>query len=219
MHIPDGLLPPAVSISGYAITGGVTWFSLRQIHKQTNYQEEIPKASLLTAAFFVASLIHIPIPPFSIHLVLNGVMGLVLGYYAFPGILIGLFFQGMFFQHGGLSTLGINAIIMGVPALLAHYIWSFRTTSLFNTPFGKSTLAFLGGGLSVFLSALIFVFITINNIAPDLDIDAEKTAIFTSLIGYAVQALIEGILTVMLISFLEKVKPELIGLESSEGRS
>lgn len=219
MHIPDGLLPPAVSISGYAITGGVAWFSLKQIHKQTNYQEEIPKASLLTAAFFVASLIHIPIPPFSIHLVLNGVMGLVLGYYAFPGILIGLFFQGMFFQHGGLSTLGINAIIMGVPALLAHYIWSFRTTSFFNTPFGKSTLAFLGGGLSVFLSALIFVFITINNIAPDLDIDAEKTAIFTSLIGYGVQALIEGILTVMLISFLEKVKPELIGLESSEGRS
>ncbi|RMD66971.1 MAG: cobalamin biosynthesis protein CbiM, partial [Cyanobacteria bacterium J149] len=33
MHIPDGLLPPAVSISGYAITGGVTWFSLRQINK------------------------------------------------------------------------------------------------------------------------------------------------------------------------------------------
>lgn len=100
MHIPDGLLPPAVSISGYAITGGVTWFSLKQIHKQTNYQEEIPKASLLTAAFFVASLIHIPIPPFSIHLVLNGVMGLVLGYYAFPGILIGLFFQGMFSTWG-----------------------------------------------------------------------------------------------------------------------
>ncbi|RMD69216.1 MAG: cobalamin biosynthesis protein CbiM, partial [Cyanobacteria bacterium J149] len=55
--------------------------------------------------------------------------------------------------------------------------------------------------------------------APDLDIDAEKTAIFTSLIGYGVQALIEGILTVMLISFLEKVKPELIGLENSEGGS
>lgn len=135
MHIPDGLLPPAVSISGYAITGGVTWFSLKQIHKQTNYQEEIPKASLLTAAFFVASLIHIPIPPFSIHLVLNGVMGLVLGYYAFPGILIGLFFfKGCFFNMGGLSTLGINAIIMGVPALLAHYIWSFRTTSFLILP-------------------------------------------------------------------------------------
>ncbi|WP_330202838.1 cobalt transporter CbiM [Cyanobacterium sp. Dongsha4] len=219
MHIPDGLLPPAVSISGYAITGGVTWFSLRQINKQTNYQEEIPKASLLTAAFFVASLIHIPIPPFSIHLVLNGVMGLVLGYYAFPGILIGLFFQAMFFQHGGLSTLGINAIIMGVPALFAHYIWSFRTISFFHSSFRKSILAFLAGGLSLFFSALIFVFITINNISPDLDIDAEKTAIFTSLIGYGVQALIEGILTVMLISFLEKVKPELIGLENSEGGS
>ncbi len=213
MHIPDGLLPPVVSISGYAVTGGITWFSLRQINKQSNYQEEIPKASLLTAAFFVASLIHIPVPPFSIHLVLNGVMGLVLGYFAFPAILIGLFFQAMFFQHGGLSTLGINAVIMGIPSLLAYYIWSLRSLPLFQNPLGKSFLAFAGGGLSVFLSALIFVFITLNNIATDLDINAEKTAILTSLIGYGVQALIEGILTVMLVTFLEKVKPELIGME------
>jgi len=43
MHIPDGLLPPAASISGYAITGGLTWFSLKQINKIPNYQEQIPK--------------------------------------------------------------------------------------------------------------------------------------------------------------------------------
>lgn len=49
MHIPDGLLPPSVAISSYAITGGITWFSLRQIRKQDNYQQQIPKASLLTA--------------------------------------------------------------------------------------------------------------------------------------------------------------------------
>lgn len=213
MHIPDGLLPPVVSISGYAVTGGVTWFSLRQINRQTNYQEEIPKASLLTAAFFVSSLIHIPVPPFSIHLVLNGLMGLVLGYYAFPAILIGLFFQGMFFQHGGLSTLGINAVIMGIPSLLAYHIWSLKSLPMFKNPFGKSFLAFAGGGLSVFLSALIFVFITLNNIAPDLDINTEKTAILTSLIGYGIQALIEGFLTVMIVTFLERVKPELIGIE------
>lgn len=214
MHIPDGLLPPAVSISGYAITGGITWFSLRQIKKQSNYQEEIPKASLLTAVFFVASLIHIPVPPFSIHLVLNGVMGLVLGYFAFPAILIGLFFQAMFFQHGGLSTLGINAVIMGIPSLLAYYIWSLKSYSIFKNPLGKNFLAFMAGGLSIFLSALIFVFITLNNIAPDLDINTEKTAILTSLIGYGIQSVIEGTLTVMLIIFFEKVKPELIGIKN-----
>ncbi|MFP4007617.1 MAG: energy-coupling factor ABC transporter permease, partial [Spirulinaceae cyanobacterium] len=97
MHIPDGLLPSSVYISGYAITGGVTWYSLRQISQKSNPQTQIPQASLLTAAFFVSSLIHIPIPPTSIHFVLNGLMGIILGYYAFPAILIGLFFQAVMF--------------------------------------------------------------------------------------------------------------------------
>ena len=210
MHIPDGLLPPSVCISGYAITGGITWFSLRLINRQPDYQQQIPKASLLTATFFVASLIHIPIPPFSIHLVLNGMMGLILGYYAFPAILIGLLFQTIFFQHGGLSTLGINAVIMGVPSLIAYYLWLLRKISVFANPLWYNFLAFLSSSVSIFLSALIFVFITLTNIAPDLDIDTEKTAILTSLIGYGIQAVIEGTLTVMLINFLTRVKPEII---------
>ena len=210
MHIPDGLLPPSVCIASYAITGGLTWFSLRQISRQEDYQQQIPTASLLTAAFFASSLIHIPIPPFSIHLVLNGVMGLILGYYAFPSILIGLFFQAVFFQHGGLSTLGINAIIMGLPSLLAYHLWLLRKLPLFNNSLGNNILAFFVGGIGVFLSALLFVFITVNNISPDLNINAEKTAILTSLIGYGFQAIIEGTLTVMLVNFFHKVKPEIL---------
>jgi cobalt/nickel transport system permease protein len=210
MHIPDGLLPPSVSISSYAITGGITWFSLRQIRTQEDYRQQIPKASLLTAAFFVSSLIHIPIPPFSIHLILNGVMGLILGYFAFPAILIGLFFQAVFFQHGGLSTLGINAIIMGLPSLVAYHLWQLRKLTPFNNPLGHNILAFFVGGIGIFLSALLFVFITLNNISSDLNIDTEKTAILTSLIGYGIQAVIEGILTVMLVNFFYKVKPEIL---------
>ena len=212
MHIPDGLLPPTVCILGYGVTGGVTWFSLRQINKQGNSEQQIPKASLLTAAFFVASLIHIPVPPASVHLVLNGMMGIVLGYYAFPAILIGLLFQTIFFHHGGLSTLGINAVIMGVPALIGYYLWSLRRvfTSIFDRTWATNVVAFCASSVTILLSALIFVFITLNNIAPDLDIATEKTAILTSLIGYGVQAIIEGVLTVMLINFLLKVKPEIM---------
>jgi cobalt/nickel transport system permease protein len=172
MHIPDGILPPSVCITSYAITSGITWVSLSKIKKESNPQQQIPKASLLTAAFFVASLIHIPLPPFSIHLVLNGLMGVILGFYAFPAILVGLFFQAVFFQHGGLSTLGVNAIIMGIPALFAHQIWSFRHLKLFDKPLGILIITFLAGSGSLFISALIFVLITINYIAPDLYIKA-----------------------------------------------
>ncbi len=209
MHIPDGILPPYLSITGYAITGGMTWYSLREINKEKNSQESIPKASLLTAVFFVASLIHIPLPPTSIHLILNGLMGIVLGYYAFPAILIGLFFQAVMFQHGGLSTLGINATMMGIPALLAYYIFQLRNL-LSNKVIWTQIFAFLAGASALGISALIFTILIITNIPADIDVNTEKNAIYASLIGYSLQMIIEGVFTVMLVSFLGKVKPEIL---------
>ncbi|MBE9043506.1 cobalt transporter CbiM [Pleurocapsales cyanobacterium LEGE 10410] len=210
MHIPDGFLSPSVCITGYALTGGVTWQCLRQIDRDRDIQANIPKASLLTAAFFVASLINIPIPPTSIHLIFNGLMGALLGYYAFPAILIGLFFQAVMFQHGGMSTLGVNAIILGTPAIAAYYLFQQRHLLRDKKPFLTTILSFASGAGALLLSATMFAILLVTNISPDMDINAERTAIFISLGGYGIQAVIEGVFTVMLISFLERVKPELL---------
>ena len=210
MHIPDGFLPPNVCLAGYALTGGVTWYSLREIKRDNYTQANIPKASLLTAAFFVASLIHIPIPPTSVHLIFNGLMGAVLGFYAFPAISIGLFFQAVMFQHGGMSTLGINAIILGVPAIAAHLI--FRQRDRFGSKRQAMTkvLSFAAGAGALLLSATMFAVLLVTHISPDMDVNAERTAILISMGSYAIQAVIEGVFCVMLVSFLEQVKPELL---------
>lgn len=210
MHIPDGFLPPSICVAGYAVTGGVTWYCLRQVKGDRDLNANIPKASLLTAAFFVSSLIHIPIPPTSIHLIFNGLMGALLGYYAFPAILIGLFFQAVMFQHGGMSTLGVNAIIIGSPSVAAYHLFQQRERLLGDKPALTTLLSFACGAGALVLSAAMFSILLVTNISPDLDANAEKTAIFVSLGGYGIQAIIEGIFTVMLISFLEKVKPELL---------
>lgn len=210
MHIPDGFLPPNICLAGYALTGGVTWYSLREIKRDSYTQANIPKASLLTAAFFVASLIHIPIPPTSVHLILNGLMGAVLGFYAFPAILIGLFFQAVMFQHGGMSTLGVNAIVLGTPAIFAHILFRQRERLLGKKQLLSKILSFAAGSGSLLLSATMFAILLVTNISPDMDVNAERTAILVSLGGYAIQAVIEGVFCVMLISFLEQVKPELI---------
>ena len=210
MHIPDGFLPPQVCLAGYALTGGVTWYSLRQIKGDRYTQANIPKASLLTAAFFVASLISIPIPPTSVHLIFNGLMGAVLGYYAFPAILIGLFFQAVMFQHGGMSTLGINAIILGAPAIAAYHLFRQREHLTGKRQNWTKVLSFAAGAGALLLSAAMFAVLLITYISPDLDVNAERTAIIVSLSGYVIQAVVEGLFAVMLISFLEQVKPELL---------
>jgi len=209
MHIPDGVLPPTVAIGGYAITGGMTWYSLRKISRYGDPSEQVPRASLLTAGFFVASLIHIPIPPSSIHLVLNGLVGVVLGYYAFPAILIGLFFQAVMFQHGGLSSLGVNAAMMGIPALLGYHLFQLHQ-SFPNPQRWVSAFAFLAGGSALGLSAIVFTILVVTTIPAEINAALERKAIYVGLVGYSIQALIEGTFTLLLVSFFQRVKPELI---------
>jgi cobalt/nickel transport system permease protein len=211
MHIPDGLLPAQVIAGGYALTGLATWYTLRQINRHPNSSEAVPKAALLTAAFFMASSIHIPIPPASVHLILNGLLGVILGYYAFPAILIGLFFQAIMFGHGGLTTLGVNAAILGIPALFAYYVYQLyprfqpwlkdRTMPVFG---------FIAGAFGLGLATLVFLTLVIAMIPSGFDATAERMAIYSLAIAHIPLMLIEGVFTAMLLIFLQRVKPEML---------
>ena len=101
MHISEGVLSAPVLITGAVLTAVGVGIGL----KKMDY-EKIPEVAVLTSAFFVASLIHIPIGPSSVHLILNGLIGLLLGWSAFPAILVGLALQAILFQFGGFTSLG-----------------------------------------------------------------------------------------------------------------
>jgi len=210
MHIPDGILPASVCLGGYATTGAATWYSLRKIGQKENPREGIPKASLLTAAFFVASWIHIPLPPTSVHLVLNGLLGVVLGYYAFPAILIGLFFQAVMFQHGGLTTLGVNATIMGVPALLAYYLFRLRNFFGKDNRIGTGLCGFLAGAGGIGLAAVAAFVVLITTIPAHLDVETERASIYALTLAHVPLMVIEGVFTALVALFLQRVKPELL---------
>ncbi|MBN1189420.1 MAG: cobalt transporter CbiM [Dehalococcoidales bacterium] len=207
MHIPDGILPVHITAAGYAVTAAATWYSIRKINREANPRRAVPKASLMTAAFFVASWIHIPVPPTSVHLVLNGLLGAMLGYFAFPSILIGLFFQAVMFQHGGLTSLGINAVVMGLPAILSHYIFRLRGSGGGVTRRKTAVFGFISGAAALAVSVVLFVVILVTNIPADIDPVAERTAIYTLAIAHIPLIIIEGIITSMITVFLQRVRP------------
>jgi len=212
MHIPDGILPAQVCAAGYAIAVPVAWYSLRKINRQSDPTSGIPKASLLTAAFFVASSIHIPIPPASVHLVFNGLLGAVLGYYAFPAILVGLFFQAVMLGHGGLTTLGVDAVMMGVPALLAYRIFTLRhwLRQSLSDRLSDGLCGFLAGAIGLGLAALIFFALIITTMPAGFDSLMERRAIYGLTVAHIPLALIEGSFTAMLVLFLQRTKPEML---------
>ena len=101
MHISEGVLSGPVLMSSAALAAVGTGIGLKKLD-----YDQIAKAGMLSAAFFVASLIHVPIGPSNAHLILNGLMGILLGWAAFPAILVALVLHGVFFQFGGITTLG-----------------------------------------------------------------------------------------------------------------
>src|SRR5262245_24086732 len=114
VHISDTVLAGQWVIAGWVGAGLLALWGAWRIR-----DEEIPRIALLTAAFFVASSMHVPLGISSAHLLLNGLLGVVLGRRAALAIPIGVFMQAALLSHGGYSTIGINSCIMTLPALLS----------------------------------------------------------------------------------------------------
>jgi len=120
VHISDGVLTWPWWSGGFALAIGLAVLGAWRIR-----DEEIPQVAVLTAAFFVASLIHVPLGPItSAHLLLNGLMGMVLGTRVALAIPVGLFLQAALIGHGGFYSLGVNSCVMVLPALLAWQIFT-----------------------------------------------------------------------------------------------
>lgn len=197
MHISEGVLSPPVLIVGAAITVAGVAVGLRQTETQ-----ELPKVAVLSSAFFVASLIHVPIGPTNMHLVLNGLTGLILGWSAFPAILVGLTLQAILFQFGGITVLGVNTLNMALPALLCYYLFSALARS------ERRKYAFAGG----FLAGMSAVLLSGVLIGASLVFTGES---FLAVAQLAIAAhipimIVEGVLTGFCILFLKRVKPEML---------
>src|SRR6516225_7841330 len=128
VHISDGVLSAPWLAAGFLVAGLLALAASYRVR-----DEEIPRIALLSAAFFVASLMHLRLGPTSVHLLLNGLVGVVLGRRAPLAILIGLGLQAALLGHGGFSTIGINACVLTLPALAASgffaallYFWQNR---------------------------------------------------------------------------------------------
>lgn len=207
MHISEGILAAPVLIGGGVLTVVGTAIGLKSIDT-----ERIMSVAMLSAAFFVASLIHVPLGPGSIHLILNGLLGIILGWAAFPAILIALLLQAILFQYGGIVVLGVNTLVQAFPAVLCYYLFRPGLSKGGTT---QKIAGFLGGFLSVFLSSLF--------VALSLALTDEgfvKTAKIVVLANVPIM-IIEGIVTMFAVTFIVKVQPEILAWKSygKEGKS
>jgi len=199
VHISEGILPPTISIGGYIVSAVVTGITIKKVSL-----DDVPKISLVTAAFFVSTFIHIKLGPTSIHLTLNGLMGIILGISSFPAILVALFLQAVLFQHGGILPLGINVFCFGIPALISHYLFQFTFTKFKAKLLLIKLIGGLSGGLAVAISGVMLALVLIMS--------GKEFTTFAYFFAWThiVLMFIESLLTFLVLNFILKVKPELI---------
>lgn len=197
MHIADGVLsgPVIIATYGASITGMIA--ATKGIK-----DEDIPKISLMAGTFFAVSLISIPVPPTSVHPLLCGLIGIILGKRAplafFPALLL----QALLFKHGGIASLGANTVMLSIPAYLSYLLYN-------KIPIKKD---FIKGGVVGAVSVLMTVTILIILLSiTDLRFaQGDFSIVKIAIIGHLPVLIVEAMITAFAVQFLKRNKIEWI---------
>ena len=211
MHIPDGYLSPITYIPSYAVAVPLLAYGFKKLKQQLN-EETLPFIATLTALSFLIMMINIPIPGgTSGHAIGTGAIAILFNpWIAFVSLSLVLLIQSLIFGDGGITAWAINSLGMGFVASFTAY-YSYKVLKNFNKNFA---LFFAGWFSIVSASFVIALFLGIQPIiAHDengkplffpFDLSVTIPALVFSHMLYF--GIVEGIYTILVVKFVEKVK-------------
>jgi cobalt/nickel transport system permease protein len=193
MHISEGVLSMPVIAAGWALSAGGLAAGLKKTPV-----DKLPRTALVSSVLFLASLVHVPLGPSSVHLTLLGLAGALLGWAVVPALFIALLLQGLLFQFGGLLSLGVNTAVMSLAALSGFGV------SVALRGKRKVPGAFLAGFTAVITGAALVVLCLFLS---DQDLAAAAALVFAANIPLA---LVEGVVTASMTLLLARVLPDYV---------
>jgi len=195
MHISDGVISIEVAASLGVVAVAMCAYSIKSIKN-----ENIALLCAMSALFFIASFIHIPLGPTQIHLLLIGVIGVFLGSLSFLSIFIALLLQAILLGYGGLTSLGANLIIMALPAYLVYLMTKI---GLFNK-LNEKVKFFMIGSLGIFFSTIFLALVLL------MSKEEYAIASYSIMIANIPAMILEGLITVFLLMYIKKSIPKLL---------
>jgi len=206
MHIPDGFLTNRIAISLDAVSGASVLYAARRV-KADFSGRMVPIMGVLAAFVFAAQMLNFPIlGGTSGHLVGGGLLAILLGPMAGSLTLTTVIIaQALFLQDGGLIALGANIFNISAVTSFSGYA-VFRLLGGSRGP-GKRLLfaGFLAGWSSLLISS--------GCCALEMGLSGAiplRVGLATMLGYHAVVGIVEGMLTAGVLSFLYKVRPDLM---------
>ncbi|MGB8931536.1 MAG: energy-coupling factor ABC transporter permease [Anaeromyxobacteraceae bacterium] len=123
MHVPDGFLSPQLTLPAYAVAAPLWAWGVRR-HFGRDAADALPVVGCLTALAFVMQTIMLPVPGgTSVHVVGVTLLALTHGpLAAFVCASLVLLLQALFFGAGGVTTLAVNGLAMGLLGPVAGWL-------------------------------------------------------------------------------------------------
>jgi len=210
MHIPDNFLSTPVWVALDAISIPAAGLMVRRAGREME-DTRVPLMGVMGAFVFAAQMINFPVGAgTSGHLVGGALLACTLGPVAASVVMTAILaIQALVFQDGGVLALGANVLNMAVVGVLAGYL----PYHLWGRGRGRRAAIFAGGALSVLASAVLAL--------AELLISGVRMpgpALSVSLGLFVISALLEGAITMTVVSALEGIQPGFVR-QPSTGRS
>jgi cobalt/nickel transport system permease protein len=202
LHLPDGIISFEQTIIYWIITLIIISIFLYKFSKDENKEKRIISIALFSVFTMVVTSVSVPSPlGVPIHFFLIPLIAIILGPLSSTIVsFVTLIMQALVLNMGGITSLGANFLVMG-------FILSIVTYGFYRI-FG-----YLNEKVAIFASTIIgIMFATFGQVAILLISGAMNFDILLSTLVpfYLFISIIEGFANVVIITAIEKTKPEII---------
>lgn len=229
MHIPDGYLGPATSGALYAVMAPI-WAAASRIVKRRLKARQVPLMAIGAAFSFVIMMFNVPIPGGSTGHAVGGVLvAILLGpWAAVIAITVALVIQALLFGDGGITAIGANCFNMAVVLPFVGYgVYAAIAGSSPVHARRRVVAAFVAGYAGLNAAALCAG--VEFGLQPLLCHTADGQALYCPYgLRFAVPAMagehllifgwVEAVVTALVIKYLQKQAPELLGQKAKASR-
>lgn len=207
MHIPDGFLNVGVSVATGVVAAGAVGYGLYRAREELD-EKSVPMLALCAAFVFAAQMLNFPVAGGTSGHFLGGMLAAVLlgPWLGSLVIALVLLVQCLGFADGGLTALGANIFNMAIVGTILPFCVFYGARRLL--PKGRPAFLALTG-----IVAWFSVFLASGACACELAISGTSplSAALPAMLGvHAVIGIGEAIITVLVVSVVLSVRPDLV---------
>ena len=237
IHLPDGILPTWLWVSGFVVAI-LVWAIFFRLIKREDLGKRLSLLGMMAAAMVLGASVEIL--PIAYHVNLTVISGILLGpsltYLAtfVVNVILALF------GHGGITVIGLNTLILSIEGVLGYYL--FRL--LWRVLRRLALAAFLATFLALLVSTIAMIGVVSlgtthyeelihqegkkgiigfeftkekdhhqDGAATEKNVNLKRFIAIVLPLGF-IGWILEGIITTLIIKYIRRLRPDLLRLES-----